>query len=94
MVMLISREGPDGTQSICDAKCYNAMGAACVCPCSGANHGIGREMAIQSTRELAARTAAAGPEVASDRGVYVFYEAGLDPGADAGLESELEAEAG
>lgn len=39
----------------CDASCYNAVHDKCTCICHGANHGKGRELAEQNTRELAGK---------------------------------------
>jgi hypothetical protein len=49
---LISYESSGGDQGRCDAKCYNAWGPECHCICQGGNHGIGRQEAIENTREL------------------------------------------
>jgi hypothetical protein len=43
----------DGCAGRCDAKCYNAWGPDCHCICQGGNHGVGRQEAIDNTRELA-----------------------------------------
>jgi hypothetical protein len=43
----------DGCAGRCDAKCYNAWGPECHCICQGGNHGLGRQEAIDNTRELA-----------------------------------------
>jgi hypothetical protein len=53
MTTLISYESSGGDQGRCDAKCYNAWGPECHCICQGANHGIGKQGAIENTRELA-----------------------------------------
>jgi hypothetical protein len=42
----------DGCVGRCDAKCYNAWGPECHCICQGADHGAGRQEAIDNTREL------------------------------------------
>jgi hypothetical protein len=42
----------DGCAGRCDAKCYNALGPECHCICQGANHGAGKQEAIENTREL------------------------------------------
>jgi len=42
----------DGCIGRCDAKCYNAWGPECHCICQGANHGAGKQEAIDNTREL------------------------------------------
>ena len=34
----------------CDADCYDAAGPGCECVCGGADHGVGRERALASTR--------------------------------------------
>lgn len=91
MTALIAVESPEGqVTGSCDAKCYNAMGPECDCSCQGAHHGMGRELAIQHTRELAGRQAAAdaagAPDPALDRLVFLLPEAEAD--------AEAEAEAG
>jgi hypothetical protein len=53
MTTLISYQSSGGDQGRCDAKCYNAWGPECHCICQGANHGIGKQEAIENTRELA-----------------------------------------
>lgn len=53
MTTLISYESSGGDQGRCDAKCYLALGPECSCICQGANHGIGRQDAIENTRQLA-----------------------------------------
>ena len=53
MTTLISYQSSGGEQGRCDAKCYNAWGPECHCICGGGNHGIGRQAAIDNTRELA-----------------------------------------
>ena len=42
----------DGCIGRCDAKCYLASGPECHCICQGANHGAGKQEAIENTREL------------------------------------------
>jgi hypothetical protein len=42
----------DGCVGRCDSKCYNAWGPECHCICQGANHGAGRQEAVENTREL------------------------------------------
>jgi hypothetical protein len=53
MTTLISYQSSGGDQGRCDAKCYNAWGPECHCICQGANHGIGKQDALENTRELA-----------------------------------------
>lgn len=53
MTALIAVYTSDGCAGRCDAKCYNAWGPECHCICQGANHGAGRQEAIENTRELA-----------------------------------------
>jgi hypothetical protein len=53
MTTLISYQSSGGDRGRCDAKCYNAWGPECHCICQGVNHGIGRQDAINNTRELA-----------------------------------------
>jgi hypothetical protein len=49
---LIAAYTGDGCIGRCDAKCYNAWGPECHCICQGANHGAGKQEAIENTREL------------------------------------------
>ncbi len=53
MTALIAAYNSGGCAGRCDAKCYNAWGPECHCICQGANHGIGRQDAIDNTREMA-----------------------------------------
>jgi hypothetical protein len=53
MTTLIAVYNSEGCAGQCDAKCYNAWGPECHCICQGANHGLGRQAAIDNTRELA-----------------------------------------
>ena len=53
MTALIAVYTGDGCAGRCDAKCYNAWGPECHCICQGANHGAGKQEAIENTRELA-----------------------------------------
>ena len=53
MTALIAVWTGDGCAGRCDAKCCNAWGPECHCICQGGNHGLGRQEAIASTRELA-----------------------------------------
>ena len=53
MTALIAVYTGDGCIGRCDAKCYNAWGPECHCICQGANHGAGKQEAIDNTRELA-----------------------------------------
>jgi hypothetical protein len=52
MTALIAVYTGDGCVGRCDAKCYNAWGPECHCICRGANHGAGKQEAIENTREL------------------------------------------
>lgn len=81
MATLIAVETGGEVHGSCDAKCYNAMGPECSCACQGAHHGMGREYAITSTRELAAEQAP------GDRLVYFLPD--LEPGAEAEFEAEI-----
>ena len=73
MTALIAVYTGDGCAGRCDAKCYNAWGPECHCICQGANHGAGRQEAIENTRELGeswleqARADWASPRRARDR---------------------------
>ncbi len=53
MTTLIAVYNSEGCVGRCDAKCYSAWDPECHCVCQGANHGIGRQQAIDNTRELA-----------------------------------------
>jgi hypothetical protein len=53
MTALIALYGGDGCVGRCDAKCYNAWGPECHCICQGANHGAGKQEAVDNTREMA-----------------------------------------
>ena len=53
MTALIAVYTGDGRIGRCDAKCYLAWGPECHCVCQGANHGAGKQEAIDNTRELA-----------------------------------------
>jgi uncharacterized metal-binding protein len=53
MTLLIAVYTGDGCVGRCDSKCYNAWGSECHCVCQGANHGAGKQEAIDNTRELA-----------------------------------------
>jgi hypothetical protein len=53
MTALIAVYTGDGCVGRCDAKCYHAWGPECHCICQGANHGAGRQEAIDNTREIA-----------------------------------------
>lgn len=52
MTALIAVYTGDGCAGRCDAKCYMACGPECHCICQGANHGTGKQEAIENTREL------------------------------------------
>jgi hypothetical protein len=41
----------------CDARCYNAKGEDCSCPCNGLNHGMGFDVARANTEEHGERLA-------------------------------------
>ena len=53
MTALITAYTAGGCVGRCDAKCYNAWGPECHCICQGANHGTGKQEAIDNTREMA-----------------------------------------
>ncbi len=53
MTTMIAVFTGDGCAGRCDAKCYLAWGPECHCVCQGANHGIGKQDAIDNTREMA-----------------------------------------
>lgn len=51
MTTLIAVYNSSGCVGRCDAKCYDAQSPDCDCICNGRNHGVGRERAIEQTRE-------------------------------------------
>ena len=53
MTTLIAVYTSEGCVGRCDAKCYDAAEEECDCICQGGNHGLGRQQAIDNTRELA-----------------------------------------
>lgn len=55
MTTLISVHNSDGLVGRCDAHCHDAKtpAAECKCVCGGRNHGVGKEKAIENTREMA-----------------------------------------
>jgi hypothetical protein len=52
MTTMIAVYTGDGCAGRCDASCYHAMGPECTCICGGRNNGIGRQEAIENTRQL------------------------------------------
>jgi predicted RNase H-like HicB family nuclease len=52
MSTLIAVYNSSGCVGRCDAKCYEASCPDCDCICGGANHGAGKEKAIENTREM------------------------------------------
>jgi hypothetical protein len=53
MTTLIAVYTSDGCAGRCDASCHDAKHDECTCICAGRNHGVGRQRAIENTRELA-----------------------------------------
>ena len=53
MTTLISVHNSSGLVGRCDAKCYDAIDQKCTCICDGANHGAGKQKAIQNTSQMA-----------------------------------------
>ena len=52
MTILILHKDPDGSISgRCDKRCYDAIYPKCTCICGGMNHAVGRDRAIDNTRE-------------------------------------------
>ena len=50
MTSLIIFKRADGTiTGRCDARCHNAKGPICKCICGGINHGVGNNLAVEST---------------------------------------------
>ena len=52
MVALITVKNSAGVVAQCDAKCYDAHDAECLCICGGKNHGAGFERALEQSDEL------------------------------------------
>ncbi|MCI0575719.1 MAG: hypothetical protein L0331_05865 [Chloroflexi bacterium] len=52
-MVLVAVYNSEGLVGRCDAKCYEAKHAGCVCVCGGANHGAGLNKAMDNTREMA-----------------------------------------
>jgi hypothetical protein len=52
MTTLISYQSSGGDRGRCDSRCYDARESDCDCVCQGVNHGVGRQEAIENTREL------------------------------------------
>ena len=85
MTVLITVHTGDGCAGRRDAKCYNAWGPECHCIRQGANHGAGKQEAIDNTRQLAEswleRAGAARPvitlaELAADAMRQPLFEVG------------------
>lgn len=53
MSTLIAVYNSSGCVGRCDAKCYDAIEDECDCICGGANHGAGKQQAIDNTRAWA-----------------------------------------
>jgi hypothetical protein len=56
MTTLIEVRNSEGVVGRCDAKCYNATDARCVCICGGANHGAGYAQAVENTADMVERS--------------------------------------
>jgi hypothetical protein len=54
MTTMLALYNSDGCAGRCDARCYNAKSKTCSCICGGVNHGVGRQQAIDQTREYLA----------------------------------------
>lgn len=52
MTTLIAVYNSEGCVGRCDAKCYNAKSPDCHCICGGANHGVGKQKAMDNTRDM------------------------------------------
>jgi len=50
---LISAHNSEGCYGRCDARCYEAAMPECNCICGGANHGVGKQLAMNNTSQLA-----------------------------------------
>lgn len=57
LIAIYKKSGDGGLVCVgrCDSKCYNPTNPDCECICGGANHGCGKEKAIEQTREAAER---------------------------------------
>jgi hypothetical protein len=53
MTTLIAVYNSEGCVGRCDARCYDADEPECECICGGRNHGAGKQLALDNTRELA-----------------------------------------
>ena len=53
MTTLISYHSSGGDSVRCDARCYDAGHPRCDCICGGANHGAGKQQAVDNCREMA-----------------------------------------
>jgi len=51
MTTMIALYNADGCIGRCDARCYLAKSATCSCICGGVNHAVGRQQALDQTRE-------------------------------------------
>jgi len=51
MTTMIALYNADGCVGRCDARCYNAKSKTCSCICGGVNHAVGRQQALDQTRE-------------------------------------------
>jgi len=51
MTTMIALYNADGCVGRCDARCYLAKSPTCSCICGAVNHGVGRQQALDQTRE-------------------------------------------
>lgn len=52
MTTMITVGNSEGSRR-CDATCHDAKHDKCVCVCGGRNHGVGRQKALENTRQMA-----------------------------------------
>ncbi len=53
MTTLLEARKSDGTLlGRCDARCYDATSATCLCICGGRNHGVGLKQAAANSQRL------------------------------------------
>ena len=53
MVVLISQKTGNSKTRTCNSRCHDAKGPDCRCICSGGNHGVGLQKAIENTERVA-----------------------------------------
>ena len=56
MPTLIIKHTAGKKQGQCDSRCYNAKTPTCICCCGGANHGVGLQQALETTKHITEQT--------------------------------------